>query len=84
MKTGGLIALSQLRKAFFKLSLMNSGQNARGVYAALEHAQKITLKKSLRKGYQEMAEINVSLARMCLESDSDALQICEEKLTECE
>lgn len=76
--------MSQLRKAFFKLSLMNSGENARIVYAAVKRYQRINLEKSLRKGYQEMAEINLSLARMCLESDSDALRICEEKLTECE
>lgn len=76
--------MSQLRKAFFKLALVNSGKNAHIVYESIKRYQKINLEKSLRKGYQDMALINLSLAQMCLESDSDALRICEEKLTECE
>ncbi len=76
--------MSQLRKAFFKLSLMNSGKNARVVFQAIKRYQKINLEKSLRKGYEEMALLNLSLAQMCLESDSEALRTCEEKLTECE
>lgn len=39
---------------------------------------------SLRKGYQEMAEINLLLANMYVEADNEALICCEENLTECE
>lgn len=39
---------------------------------------------SLIKGYEEMSEINLEEAETGLVSDSDALRICEEKLTECE
>ncbi|MDD6735036.1 MAG: hypothetical protein PUE13_01845 [Clostridiales bacterium] len=38
----------------------------------------------LKRGYREMASLNLSLAQMCFESDSQALSACEEKLTECE
>ncbi len=38
----------------------------------------------LKQGYRKMASLNLSLARMCFEADSEALSVCEEKLTECE
>ena len=41
-------------------------------------------KGQLEKGYKEMASLNLSLARECIEADNDALSVCEEKLTECE
>ena len=40
--------------------------------------------KLLEQGYKEMASFNLSLAEMCLETDNEALSVCEEKLTECE
>ncbi len=42
------------------------------------------IKNELLKGYLEMSEINLEEADFSLESDNDALRICEEKLTECE
>ena len=42
------------------------------------------VKHSLEKGYREMASINLSYAEMCLETDNEAMSVCEEKLTECE
>lgn len=42
------------------------------------------IKEALKAGYLEMSEINLEEAEFGLESDSDALRICEEKLTECE
>ena len=39
---------------------------------------------TLRKGYLEMAEINLSLAQMCLDADNEVFRQCEEKLTESE
>ena len=38
----------------------------------------------LKRGYREMASLNLSLAQMCFKADSEALSVCEEKLTECE
>lgn len=40
--------------------------------------------KSLAKGYKKMASFNLSYAEMCLETDNEAMSVCEEKLTECE
>ncbi len=40
--------------------------------------------KALKNGYEEMAQINLSLAEACLTSDEQALSEYEEKLTECE
>lgn len=42
------------------------------------------LKEELKNGYLLMSDINLEEAEFGLESDSDALRICEEKLTECE
>lgn len=38
----------------------------------------------LKQGYKEMASLNLTLAQVCFEADSEALSVCEEKLTECE
>ncbi len=39
---------------------------------------------ALKKGYIVMSEINLEEANLYVESDNEALQIYEEKLTECE
>ena len=46
--------------------------------------KKADIKEKLKKGYQEMADINLWLSQMCLEADNESLTLCEEKLTECE
>ena len=38
----------------------------------------------LKKGYEEMADINVEIAELCLEQDNIQQQHYEEKLAECE
>lgn len=38
----------------------------------------------LKRGYKEMAHINLEIACECVESDNESLSLCEEKLTECE
>lgn len=40
--------------------------------------------QALKKGYEEMAQINLELAQMCFDADEQACQQYEEKLTECE
>ena len=69
--------MSQLKKVLFKLTLVNSGKN-KSVCVGLIRDQK------LKKGYDEMAFLNLTLAEMSLDSDNEALWKCEEKLTECE
>ena len=39
---------------------------------------------ALKKGYEEMADINIELAELCLEQDNIQQQSYEEKLAECE
>ncbi|MCD8391384.1 MAG: hypothetical protein LUD03_06055 [Firmicutes bacterium] len=45
---------------------------------------KKTLIEELKKGYEEMAEINAALAEEGVAADNEALERCEEKLTECD
>lgn len=40
--------------------------------------------EQLKRGYEELGEINLGLAEMCLEADNQALYITELKLTESE
>ncbi len=42
------------------------------------------IKTKLKNGYLEMSDINLEEADLSLEADNAALQLCEEKLTECE
>ena len=77
--TGGLIALSQLKKVVSGLTF-DKKRNKK-----LPKIRKdFTRKELLKQGYKEMASLNLSLAQMCFEADNDALSCCEEKLTECE
>ncbi len=41
-------------------------------------------KEELKKGYQEMAELNLSLAETFFSAEEEALSVLEEKLAECE
>lgn len=40
--------------------------------------------EQMKKGYQEMADINLNIARMCFDADERELSAYEEKLAECE
>jgi hypothetical protein len=52
---------------------------------ALVRAVKSTFsEEELKKGYEEMSEINLGLAKMCLEAENEALEKGELYLTECE
>ncbi|MDP4118203.1 MAG: ribbon-helix-helix protein, CopG family [Bacillota bacterium] len=46
--------------------------------------RKKDLEGKLKKGYLEMAQINLSIANMCMEADNQELKAYEEKLAECE
>ena len=42
------------------------------------------LRRQLKKGYEEMAAINIEWAENCLEADNECQLNYEEKLSECE
>lgn len=59
------------------------------IAGTLNHALQKSIKlkfdeDDLKKGYEEMSEINLGLAEMCLEAENEALETGERYLTECE
>lgn len=44
--------------------------------------QKIGTREGMKKGYEEMAEINIKLAEMCLEADNEQNNVYEKRLGE--
>ena len=73
--------MSQLKKVISGLSFKKSEKNQ---YILCLLVKKYNRINSLRKGYSEMASINLSIAQMCFDADNEVLRQCEEKLTECE
>ena len=50
----------------------------------IREIRKIETRDSMKKGYEEMAEINIKLAEMCIEADNDQQQQYESRLGELE
>ena len=50
----------------------------------IRERRRIEMRDKMKKGYQEMAEINLKLAEMCFDADSELQLNYEEKLAECE
>ncbi len=50
----------------------------------LSERKKRSRKEELKNGYQEMAELNLSLAEMYFSAEEEAFSALEEKLAECE
>jgi len=50
----------------------------------LNEKKKQSLKEQMKKGYQEMADINLNIAKMCFDAEELSLSAYEEKLAECE
>jgi CopG family transcriptional regulator / antitoxin EndoAI len=50
----------------------------------IREKRKIEMRDKMKKGYQEMSEINKKLADMCLDADSDQQKKYEERLGELE
>ena len=50
----------------------------------IREIRRIEMRDTMKKGYQEMAEINIKLAEMCVEADNDQQQKYEERLGELE
>ena len=78
-QTGGLIALSQLKKVMSGLRFNKDKNKSLSVIY-----KRCKRNKLLKQGYKEMASLNLTLARVYFETDNEALSVCEEKLTECE
>ncbi len=57
-------------------------REAMSLYIREKH--KVELRDHMRKGYEEMAEINLRLAEGCLGADNDQQSIYEERLGEME
>lgn len=50
----------------------------------VEHKRNRNLKDAMKKGYKEMADINLKLAEMCFEADNELVCQYEGNLSECE
>lgn len=50
----------------------------------IREKRRIEMRDKLKKGYQQMAEINIKLAEICFEADNDQQQKYEESLRELE
>lgn len=57
-------------------------REAMKMYLQVRKAQ--NSEEQMRKGYQEMADINLRIARMCFDAEEEAFSAYEEKLAECE
>lgn len=50
----------------------------------LSEKKKQAMTEQMKKGYQEMADINLNIAKMCFDAEEQTLAAYEEKLAECE
>ena len=50
----------------------------------LSERKKRTAEEQLKRGYQEMAEINKNLAELYFDAENECISAYEEKLAECE
>ena len=57
-------------------------REAMKMYLDVRKAQR--QEEQMAKGYQEMADINLRIARMCFDAEEEAFSAYEEKLAECE
>lgn len=48
----------------------------------IREKRKIEMMDGMKKGYQEMAEINLKLSELCFEADNDQQEVYEERLGE--
>jgi CopG family transcriptional regulator/antitoxin EndoAI len=96
---GGLVILSQLKKILISLpdsllqevdSIVMVERTNRSEFVReamklyIREKRRIEMRDKMKKGYQEMAEINLKLAEMCFDADTKLQLEYEEKLAECE
>ena len=56
----------------------------KAIESYLRSSKNERINEKLKKGYLEMAQVNLTIANMCIKADSDTLSAYEEKLAECE
>jgi len=98
-KRSGVLLLAQLKKilislpdnllkevdsivAMEKINRSEFVREAMKLY--IREKRRIEMRDKLKKGYQQMAEINIKLAEICFEADNDQQQKYEESLRELE
>jgi len=96
---GGMVALSDTQKILISLpaalvhdiDILATAQKTdrsellkEAIRSYVSRHQKASLAESLKKGYEQMADINLEIAGLCLEADNIQQQCYEEKLAECE
>jgi CopG family transcriptional regulator/antitoxin EndoAI len=50
----------------------------------IKQRQKMEMKDKMKKGYEEMAVINLKFAEMCIQADNEIYRKYEKRLAECE
>jgi CopG family transcriptional regulator/antitoxin EndoAI len=95
-KSGGVV-LAELRKILISLpdnllkevdSIVSVEKTNRSEFVRkamklyIREKRRIEMVDRMKKGYQEMAEINMKLSEMCFEADNDQQQKYEERLGE--
>lgn len=50
----------------------------------IREKKKLEMRDNMKKGYQDMAEINLKLAEICVEADNEIQKKYEDRLAECE
>jgi CopG family transcriptional regulator/antitoxin EndoAI len=50
----------------------------------IKQKHRMDIKDNMKRGYEQMAQINLELANMCLEADEQLLKEYEKQLAECE
>ena len=70
---------------FLKIESMSRSEFVRqAMKGYLREYRKGIIAEKLKKGYEEMAEINIAIAEMCFEADNEIYTAYEEKLSESE
>ena len=99
MTNGGMTDLSQLKKVLITVpdSLLkqvdimaekektNRSEFVReAMKLYLKEKKRISLSEQMKKGYQEMGDINLAISEMYFDAENEQLSAYEEKLAECE
>ena len=98
-KLGGLIILSRQKKILISLpgALLDEVDNLaaeqktnrsefirEAMRLYIKEKKRLELTTRMKRGYEEMAEINLEISEFCLRADNSQQQSSEEKLAECD
>ena len=76
--------LAEIKDFIKKHNLSQSELVREAMKCYIKEKDKEEFERNMKKGYQEMAEINLSLAEMCFEAENEISHMYEEKYSECE